>query len=116
MDASTKRRLMLLAWIFTLPFLISGGGVHGLKTGGAFVIVFLLGFWVVATIIDFFHDVARFFNRPVEHHHYIHHEQTQQGHPDIEGTAARHPDPTRPDEEEWVGAITYRLHKGKDLR
>jgi hypothetical protein len=36
----------------------------------------------------------------------------RKGHPDIEGTA-RHPDPTRPTTDDYMGLITYRLKKGE---
>lgn len=38
---------------------------------------------------------------------------TRGGHPDIEGSVRRHPDPTRPTTDDYMGLITYRLKKGE---
>jgi|SRR5262245_23643122 len=106
-------------WLFFLIFLFWAGlRLEGPMGGVSFVIVFLVGHFVVTTAIDFIYAVARVFSQMGGTH--IHVNTTPgiaaDGLPDIEGTATRkHPDPTRPDpdwEDEWAGAITYRLKKG----
>jgi|SRR5215467_6234475 len=106
-----KGRLVLLFWIFFIPYVVTGGGMHGLKTGVVYLVLFLFGCFIFYTIIDFFFDVGHFLSRFGGNttNIHIHGQPADEIHPDIEGTARRHPDPTRPDDEEWLGAITYRL-------
>jgi len=105
-----KSRVMIVLWIGFFGYVFEGwAGAF------SFMMCFLLATAVFYIFVDIFHEIAAFF-RGGDTHIHIHQapeSTTPQGHPDIEGTARRHPDPTRPDDEEWAGAITYRLQSGK---
>jgi hypothetical protein len=78
--------------------------------------IFIFGFllFVFYTAVDGFHAVARAM-RPEPSTAVtinVNQDGAIKGHPDIEGTA-RHPDPTRPTEEDFAGLITYRLESGR---
>jgi hypothetical protein len=113
-DTKGKFEMILFRWL-----LVAGVAYWGYSQQGyagivwALMIFGIIAFvWYAAT--DGLHAIANFMQRPKEVHHYYHAEDGAiKGHPDVEGTARRHPDPTRPDMmDEFAGAITYRLHKG----
>lgn len=87
---------------------------------GACFAVFIFGFlcFIFYTAVDGFHAIAKAVkpepgitvnvNAPDG--------EAMKGHPDVEGTARRHPDPTRPTEEDFAGLITYRIESGRKWR
>lgn len=95
--------LIVIAW---LGFRASGisGAIWALTWLGLVLFVFfvisdglrLIGSWLQRPQIT-----QNFYNEPEKH-------------PDVEGTSRRHPDPTRPtDDDEFAGLITYRISSGR---
>jgi hypothetical protein len=83
---------------------------------GVFYALILWGIWLFVwyAFVDAGNAFANFMNRPRQHNVTVRVEDGAiKGHPDIEGTSRRHPDPTRPTEEDFAGLITYRIEKGR---
>lgn len=102
--------------LFTFALGYVGFKIDGWAGTFSFLLLFFLGCFLFYYIFEpIYRDFQGLFSRIGGNTYNIHVNATpgQDGHPDVEGTARRHPDPTRPDDEEWAGAITYRLERGK---
>lgn len=75
------------------------------------LLIFGFGCFLLYTLQDGLHAVGNFMRPQIT---YVEKDgqPTMKGHPDIEGTAQRtNPDPTRPDTDDFMGLITYKVEK-----
>jgi len=101
-------RLWFIGMTWYAGFKISGGDYRaGLLLVGLLFIGALIYYCIKDALVFFFGRI-----RPTQNFN-VNVTTTTPGHPDVEGTASRHPDPTRPSEEDWAGIITYRLESGR---
>jgi hypothetical protein len=96
--------------ILVLGFGAVKGGWYGLF---AMFILFGLGCLVFQVGVDLFSRFTGQFSQPRKIDLTVYNGSTTPGHPDVEGTSRRHPDPTRPTTDDYMGLITYRLKKGE---
>jgi hypothetical protein len=101
-----NRRWLVIAAV--AAFGLWRGGISGM-----FISLFIFGFFcfLFYTLQDGLHAVTGFMHQPVV---YVEKDgqPTIKGHPDVEGTAKRtNPDPTRPDTDDFMGLITYKVEK-----
>ena len=101
-------RRVVLSIVFWASFIgLRIDGVDGMTTAWLYCAWIVIIAWLLLTIWDFIWRVF-WAPREITVHHVIH--TAEDGLPDIEGTATRHPDPTRPDPD-WDGTITERIQK-----
>lgn len=98
-------------------FIVLAVAVFGFMNGGFFglfaaLMLFGIFSFLFYTMKDATQRVGNFM-RPKQTVVVVKDGEAKPGHPDIEGTASKHPDPTRPDVDDFMGLITYRIEKGR---
>lgn len=96
-------------------FILFGIGFYGYtRTGlnGIFYALILFGFlaFIWYTMVDALARLLNFVQKPTTTNNYnlnVNTGETIKGYPDVEGRASRHPDPTRPDDEDFK-VLTWR--------
>jgi len=106
-----RHRFGVLFLVWYVGFRINGASFWA---GMGFVAIFLFGCFLFYAAVDLLRAIGGWL-KPTQNFTVNVHDTTP-GHPDIEGTATRHPDPTRPTEEDWAGMITVRLESGRHRR
>lgn len=100
-------------------FSVAAYGYYRQGFTGMLISLFILGFgcFLVYTLFDMGNSLGNFMSRP-QHHTHVYppaaavYKDGLPGHPDVEGTARRNPDPTGPDDfDEFAGMITTRIHR-----